>query len=160
MMQRLARWLATVAGLGDVLPAPGTTVGSLVGAAACAACLIGLPLDPLVVLLGGMAVLGPAGVWASGAEAARRQVTDPGAVVIDEVAGQWLALATVVTLRPESLSLGVVAASFLLFRVADILKPWPVSALERLPGGWGIMADDLAAGLLAAFVHLALLALP
>jgi len=158
-MGRIARWLATVAGLGDVLPAPGTTVGSVAGAGACTACLVAWPAAPGVVLLAGLAVLIPVGIWACGAEAARRGRTDPGAVVIDEVAGQWLALATVAAVQPRPVSLGLVAASFLLFRVADIATPWPIRALDRLPGGWGIMADDLAAGLLAAAVHLSLLAL-
>lgn len=159
MRGALTRCLATVAGLGDLLPAPGTTVGSIVGAAACAACLVALPEAPLTVLLGGVAVLVPVGVWACGAEAARRGTTDPGPVVFDEVAGQWVALATVATVRPGPVTLAVVATSLLLFRVADIVKPWPIRRLERLHGGWGIMADDLAAGLLAAAVHLALLVL-
>lgn len=158
-MERTARWLATVAGLGDLLPAPGTTVGSVVGAGACAACLVGFPNAAPAILVGGLMLLVPIGVWACGAEAARRGRTDPGAVVIDEVAGQWLALALVAALQSRPISLGLVAVSFLLFRVADIAKPWPIRALERLPGGWGIMADDIAAGLLAAGVHLGLLAL-
>jgi len=155
----LAHALATVAGLGDRLPAPGTSVGSLVGATACAAALAAFPSRPLGVLCAGLALLVPVGVWACGTEAGRRGVEDPGAVVLDEVAGQWLALAAVAAARPHPVSVGLVAVSFLLFRAADVAKPWPVRALERLPGGWGIMADDLAAGALAALVHLALLSL-
>ncbi|MFZ5786292.1 MAG: phosphatidylglycerophosphatase A, partial [Acidobacteriota bacterium] len=91
-------------------------------------------------------------------EAVRRAQSDPGPVVIDEVAGQWLALALLVAAQPRPLSLGLVAGSFLLFRLFDVVKPWPIGRLERLPGGWGILADDLAAGLAAGLVHLAVLA--
>lgn len=79
---------------------------------------------------------------------------DPSAVVIDEVAGLWLTLALLFAL-PQTPSSGwqvyaTVAVALLAFRVFDVAKPWPVSILERLPGGWGIMIDDLAAGLYAA----------
>lgn len=73
---------------------------------------------------------------------------DPGFVVIDEVAGQWIAL---IAIRPdwEHAALGLV-----LFRVFDIWKPWPVRRLEELPAGTGIMLDDVAAGALALVVGL------
>jgi len=74
--------------------------------------------------------------------------TDPGFVVIDEVAGQWLAL----TVAPLDLRYGI--AAFMLFRVFDIVKPWPARQLEKLPGGRGIMLDDLAAGAYALAVML------
>ena len=71
---------------------------------------------------------------------------DPGFVVIDEVAGQWIAL---IAIRPDwkHAALGLV-----LFRVFDIWKPWPVYRLEELPEGTGIMLDDVAAGVLALIV--------
>jgi phosphatidylglycerophosphatase A len=73
---------------------------------------------------------------------------DPGHVVIDEVAGQWLTLAVCQPDWPHALlGLG-------LFRLFDITKPWPIRKLEALPGGWGIMLDDLAAGLFGAIVLL------
>jgi phosphatidylglycerophosphatase A len=74
---------------------------------------------------------------------------DPQFVVVDEVAGQWIAL---IGARPDWAHALVALA---LFRLFDIWKPWPVRALERLPGGWGIMLDDVAAGLLALGVGLA-----
>jgi phosphatidylglycerophosphatase A len=71
---------------------------------------------------------------------------DPGAVVIDEVAGQWLAL-----LPCTAFGVWEIALAFILFRIADILKPWPASWADRnIPGGLGIMADDWVAGLYAA----------
>jgi phosphatidylglycerophosphatase A len=67
-------------------------------------------------------------------------------MVIDEVAGQWLTLAAV------PLSAGTAAAGFLIFRFLDIIKPPPARAAERLPGGWGVMADDVVAGALGAVI--------
>jgi phosphatidylglycerophosphatase A len=73
---------------------------------------------------------------------------DPGHVVIDEVAGQWL---TLVVCKPDWPHAIVALA---LFRLFDITKPWPIRKLEALPGGWGIMLDDLAAGLFGLLVLL------
>jgi len=159
MRGRAAMWLATVGGLGDRLPAPGTTVGSLVGAGLFLVAATAAPAHLAGLALLGLAVLAPLSVWACGAEAARRGVPDPGPVVLDEVAGQWLALATLAWLRPGPVTIPALAISFLLFRAFDVVKPWPIRALERLPGGWGIVADDLAAGLAAGLLHAAALAL-
>ncbi|MBM3726649.1 MAG: phosphatidylglycerophosphatase A [Acidobacteria bacterium] len=70
---------------------------------------------------------------------------DPQIAVVDEVAGQWLTLAGAVNLEwPTWL------AALALFRLFDIAKPWPVRQVEALPAGWGIMADDMMAGLYGA----------
>jgi len=69
--------------------------------------------------------------------------TDPGFVVIDEVIGQWIALLG----SPADWRHGLIA--LVLFRLFDITKPFPVRRLEGLPGGWGIIFDDVAAGLYA-----------
>ncbi len=150
--------LATVAGLGDRLPAPGTTVGSLVGAVLFGALCLAAPAAAAAAGVAGTVLLVPVAVWACGAEARRRGVEDPGAVVLDEVAGQWLALTVVALLARGRVTLPLVAGGFVAFRVFDVLKPWPVRALERLPGGVGIVADDLAAGLAAGLVEVLLLA--
>ncbi len=68
---------------------------------------------------------------------------DPGHVVIDEVVGQWIALIH------SQVNLSHLLAAFLLFRLFDIVKPWPARQLESLPAGWGIMFDDVAAGVYA-----------
>jgi len=68
---------------------------------------------------------------------------DPGFVVIDEVAGQWIALLG----SPPNWRHALIA--LVLFRIFDITKPFPARQLERLPGGWGIVFDDVAAGLYA-----------
>ena len=67
---------------------------------------------------------------------------DPSEVVIDELAGQWLALIGL----PHSI--GFAIASFIIFRILDIAKPFPINQLEKLPQGWGVMLDDIAAGLI------------
>ena len=87
------------------------------------------------------------GVWASGRYANAKENSDPGEVVIDEVAGQWLALIPAIGI------LWYYPVAFVAFRIFDILKPWPVGWLDRhLKGGLGIMADDIAAGIYAALV--------
>jgi phosphatidylglycerophosphatase A len=83
------------------------------------------------------------GAWAASKTERVLGITDPGPVVVDEVMGMW------VTLVAAPLSWPAALAGFLLFRVFDIVKPPPARRLERLPGGWGIMADDLAAGVYA-----------
>lgn len=158
MTARLARFLATVGGLGDVLPAPGTTVGSLVGVLLFLLAMRVAPAQLLPVAAVSFALLSAVAVWACGAEAMRRGEPDPGPVVLDEVAGQWLTLLVLVA-AGHTPTLAQVLAAFLLFRVFDVLKPWPIRALERLPRGWGIVADDLAAGLAAGVIEAGALAL-
>jgi phosphatidylglycerophosphatase A len=101
----------------------------------------------VLVMAGAVAAIG---VWAAGVVAERTGLGDPQIVVIDEVAGVLIALAA----APESWR--GVAAAVVVFRVLDQLKPWPVSAAERLPGGLGIVADDVCAGLLGATAVLSL----
>jgi phosphatidylglycerophosphatase A len=146
--------LATIAGLGDRVPAPGTTVGSLPPALVWWAVSTLLADHSRSTLLVGIAVgiAVPIAVWSAGLEAARRGGSDPRAVVIDEVVGQWLCLLIVMLMAPTTsmVELGVIAIiGFLLFRALDVLKPPPISTVERIPGGFGIVADDVVAGALA-----------
>ena len=90
-----------------------------------------------------VALLAAIGVWAATETERALGVTDPGPVVIDEVMGMG------VTMVAAPLTWPAAVVGFLLFRVFDIVKPPPARALERLHGGWGIMADDFAAGLYA-----------
>lgn len=156
-MKSPAYHIATVLGLGDKLPAPGTTAGSLPAIVGwwLAMAVLDEPAARLAATAVGFVVVLIVGTWASAAESRRRGGKDPGPVVIDEVAGQWLstvpALLMIEDQTPLSLGLAAVVA-FFLFRFFDVVKPWPVSALERLPGGIGIMADDVGAGLFAAAV--------
>lgn len=156
-MNRTAFNLATTFGLGDRLPAPGTTAGSLPASLIWLPVAWGLGNSPwLHVATTAMitaAVI--AGLWASEIEISRRGTSDPGAIVIDEVAGQWLTYGTAL---PLWTAVGLrelvffVAAGFILFRIFDIIKPWPVRRLERLHGALGVMADDLLAGVMAGLV--------
>ncbi len=133
--------LATWFGSGLLPKAPGTW-GSLAA----------LPFAFLIAALAGTwgllaaAILATlVGVWAAGVYAARSGQEDPQAVVIDEVAGQWLALV------PVAHDLRLYAVAFLAFRFFDIVKVWPARRIDReLKGGWGIMLDDVVAGLYAA----------
>jgi phosphatidylglycerophosphatase A len=158
----LAYHIATVLGLGDRLPAPGTTAGSLPAIAGWWLAMLWLPEAPsrLAATAVGIVLILVVGTWAAGVEERRRGAGDPGPVVVDEVAGQWLTMVPAVLLDPGRGpgELAVVAGiGFLLFRVFDIAKPWPVHRFEALPGAVGIMADDLAAACFAgALLALAL----
>jgi phosphatidylglycerophosphatase A len=93
------------------------------------------------------AILFLPGTWAAGATARSVKLEDPGIVVVDEVIGQWIALAGATHFNWKSW-----VAAFVLFRLFDIWKPAPARQLEALPGGWGINADDVMAGAYAALV--------
>ena len=153
----LARATATVGGLGERLPAPGPTAGSLPAAVlGWLACLAApAPATRIALTAIGLAAATAAGLWAAEVEVARRGAHDPGPIVIDEVAGQWLTYLVALPFVPLAgagpLAL-FAAAGFVLFRVFDVLKPWPIRSLEDFPGGLGVVADDLAAGWLAAVV--------
>jgi phosphatidylglycerophosphatase A len=135
-MTRLAVVLATAGGAGYVPIAPGTA-GAAVGILCCLLTRHWPPAVQAVVLL----LITLVGVWASHRAERHFGREDPGPVVIDEVAGQ------IATLFLVGGGAGALLLGFVVFRVLDIVKPWPANALEALPGGWGIMADDLMAGL-------------
>ena len=80
------------------------------------------------------------------ASAERTDGKDPGSFVLDEVAGYLLAMCFLPRTWPA------MGAAFVAFRVFDIFKPWPVKRLEKAPGGWGVLLDDLMAGVYAHFV--------
>lgn len=138
--EKAALVLGTVFGMGYVPKAPGT-VASLVAA------LFFFSVQPdiymLILLCTVSFILGiivtPAVEKIYG--------NDPSQVVIDEVAGQWVAFLFV-----ENVSWPVVLAGFILFRLFDILKPLGVNRLQDLPAGWGVMLDDIAAGLYSAII--------
>jgi phosphatidylglycerophosphatase A len=154
---KVASLIATIGGLGDRLPAPGTTAGSLPAALLwwVATVLLDDRRQLLAVTAIGTVVFTATAVWACDVEARRRADPDPRPVAIDEVAGQWFCLlVALLFVRPEGAAAAALyaASGFFLFRLFDIVKPWPVRRLERLHGGFGIVADDLAAGALAGIV--------
>ncbi|MBO0710081.1 MAG: phosphatidylglycerophosphatase A [Acetobacteraceae bacterium] len=136
---RLARIVAGGFGCGAAPVAPGTAAS-----AAAALCGYALLLWPGYML--GLAALAAilAGLWAI---RVARADGDPGWVVIDEVAGQWVTLLGLA--RP---SLAGVLAGFVIFRLLDITKPGPVGWADRQPGAAGVMADDVVAGLISAAI--------
>ena len=129
----------------QVVHAPGT-------AGSAAALAIGFALHEYAgfewgSLLALAAVSSIPAVWAAGVTARATGNEDPQVVVVDEVVGQWIALAGAHPFNWKSC-----LAAFLLFRLFDIWKPPPVRQLEALPGGLGIVADDVMAGCYAALV--------
>jgi phosphatidylglycerophosphatase A len=132
--------LATWFGSGLLPIAPGSWA-SLV-ALPCAALLVWLGGPVLVIFAGSLVFV--LGIWAADAYMAAAGVHDPPAIVIDEVVGQWLTLALV---PPDPV---VYALGFLLFRVLDVLKPWPANFVDRtVTGGFGVMLDDVVAAIYA-----------
>jgi len=153
--QPLARAVATFGGLGDRLPAPGTTVGSLPPALLWFGICAFLSTNPtrIVLTAAGLILFAIVGIWSSEIEAGRRGEGDPRPIVIDEAAGQWLTYLVALPFLPllTTAHLAIFAAAgFFLFRFFDVVKVWPINAFEKLPGGIGIVADDLAAGYFAA----------
>ena len=150
-MSSLKRMLLTGFGLGFLPVAPGTW-GSLPPAIIFAlmrylelsAVLIAIVM--VIFVLAGSFVC----IRFSGGLATELGKKDPGQIVADEFAGQ-----AVVFLILPVISSGIVVtaiAGFLLFRLFDIIKPWPIKKLEKLPNGWGILCDDLLAGIYAMIV--------
>ncbi len=131
-----ARQLATLGGVGRLWPGPGTWGSAVVLPAAL--------LGPLLCLVLGLAVAW-LGLLAVRQVLAETRASDPSWIVVDEAAGMLLALAGL----PERAGIGAVLAAFLLFRLLDIVKPWPVSWADRQPGAPGVMLDDLLAGMIA-----------
>jgi len=141
LVDRLVLLLSTGLGLGNAPVAPGTfgsAGGILLAGFAKWACpsTWGYALVVAAVSLVGVPICSRA--------AALMSAKDPQRVVIDEIAAVLL-LFVAVEWNWKTAALG-----FVLFRLLDVTKPWPIRALERLPRGWGIMADDLAAGAIAA----------
>lgn len=140
-LDKLALAIATLGPIGHFPKAPGTW-GSL--AAVVAAPWLFLPFPiwfRLVILAAVLAV----GTWACDRAETVMESKDPGCVIIDELFGQWLTLLLVVAMPIWYLLL-----AFALFRVFDILKPWPIRQAETaFPGGLGVMIDDGVAGLFA-----------
>jgi len=142
-MTSVAIALATFGYVGYFPIAPGTA-GSLAALVLFGAVrLAGMPALELGVILAVFVV----GTWAAGITERALGQKDPGPIVIDEVLGMLIALALV----PASAA--TVVVGFLLFRVFDVVKPYPAGRLEDVRGGLGVMLDDAVAG---AYAHLAL----
>lgn len=144
MLNALGRAIGTGFGSGLSPVAPGTA-GSL-AAVILYYLLTRAFTDPIAqqtLLIALIAAGFPLGVWATGLLVTAEN-NDPGRAVWDEFVGMWL---TCLLLPP---TLPWLLSAFIAFRFFDVIKPWPAAQLERLPGGWGIMADDVAAGIYGA----------
>ncbi len=126
--------ISTLCGLGFFSSMPGT-LGSV------AAFLVYILFPVPWYLIVAVSLLG---VYTSHVYSKREGVEDPKEVIIDEVAGVWISM--------YGLPAGFFLPALFLFRVVDILKPFPVNVSEKLPGGWGIMADDIVAGILVNII--------
>lgn len=132
--------MATWFGSGLSSKAPGTC-GSL---AAIPPALILIVFGGIPALIAGIAVITALGFWAAKKFDEEQKSHDSKMIVIDEVAGQWIALI------PAGLDPVSIVLAFTLFRLFDILKPWPVSHFDKnVKGAAGVMGDDIVAGLLA-----------
>ena len=141
-MIRLAKLWATWFGCGLAPIAPGT-FGSA-GALVAVPLWLAMGWAPWTLAVLALA-LTPVSIWSATVTAKSAGRKDPGLVVVDEVLGQWITLAGAATL-----DLKTVVAGFFLFRLLDIVKPWPARQFESLPDGTGIVADDLMAGVYGA----------
>ena len=156
-LQRMAVSCATVMGIGLLRPGPGTWASIAAGVVAMLI-IVCVPPNFLTWSLVAAAVTATVLCLISAPAAVRHFASgDPGPVVMDEVAGTWIAIALIPASTLVVSPLTGVILSVMLFRVFDIAKPWPVSWFERLPGAFGIIADDLAAGVFAGILAAALL---
>ena len=135
------KFIASIAGIGHIKGG-----GTIAAAVTCCAIwpLWGMALSPFVFLVIGLLIT-LIGVYV-GNKVEPYWGKDSSRVVIDEVAGMWISVCFI----PHSISLLI--AGFILFRFFDILKPLYIRKLEALPGGWGVMADDVLAGIYANLV--------
>ena len=146
--------IASGLGLGFIPFAPGT-FGSLLGVAICYALIEAFKFEPILLLnsiIGASFISGLLGTWASTRSEKIFQKKDASQIVVDEVCGQLIAFAF---LAPSLTRIGgkwraALALGFVLFRLFDIFKPWPIRRLEGLGSGVGVMADDVLAGIYAA----------
>lgn len=141
-------WLVTGLGSGMLRPAPGTW-GSIAGLL-LAYFMVHLGTDPIELVFWclGLTIIGTKAIDFVHMETG---IKDASEIVVDEVIGQWIALLPVVALAPTNLAAWL--AAFILFRVFDIIKPWPIYVIDRnTQSGLGVILDDVVAGFIAAIL--------
>ncbi|MFZ1035582.1 MAG: phosphatidylglycerophosphatase A [Smithella sp.] len=141
MNEKMITFLATGFGAGLAPFAPGTA-GTLVGVLIC---LLFLPFPWIIRLPAVLALLALSVYVAQQAENIYQKKDDQ-RIVIDEIIGFQI------TMLHAEINIPNICAGFVLFRIFDILKPFPIKNLQRLPGGWGIVADDVVAGIYASLI--------
>lgn len=145
MKKNSARLIATWFGCGYAPKVPGTA-GSAAAVAIAVLVRLAWAWPPYAFAILAAALFLP-GIWAAGVVARESGRKDPQFVVVDEVIGQWIAIAGAAAINWKTC-----LAAFVLFRLFDIWKPFPVRNLEALRGGVGIVMDDVMAGIYAALV--------
>ena len=146
------RLFTSYLGLGWLPLAPGTWASLLPAIVFALLCYFGVPAIVVWIILCVLALdAATVCVWFSPAVVAELGKEDPREIVVDEVAGQALAYFGAYAVGGREIIV-TAAVGFLAFRLFDIFKPWPCRQLEKLPQGWGILADDLMAGVYAAGV--------
>jgi phosphatidylglycerophosphatase A len=157
---RLAWWLATGFGSGYLKPAPGTW-GTIAGLLAWLLLVVALRATGAAwgpwLLLAAPLLVTLLAVWSADRVVRETGLKDPAFIVADEWAGIWFALTPLlftITMQPQSALLwsARLVAPFALFRLFDIWKPGVVDRAQSLPGGWGVVMDDVLAGLLAGLI--------
>lgn len=153
-------WIAQGFGIGRIPVAPGT-FGSVLGVALFAALLRS---HSIIVIIAGIIITSILSVWLCGEAEKILGQTDPGSVVLDEIAAMPLCfLGTVCLIGPKPevflrqgwwFTLGV----FVVFRIFDVWKPWPIRKSQDLPGGWGVTIDDLLAAVYVNIIAMAAMA--
>jgi len=134
----ISNWIATVFRIGFLPLAPGTWC-SLFAVVVWYFLLVDISVPNFSLIIIIVTILG---VFTSNQYIEDSGKDDPSEVVIDELAGQWLALLGI----PHSI--GFAFAALIIFRIFDIAKPFPIKQLEKFPRGWGVMLDDIGAGIL------------
>ena len=142
---KLALLVGTVGGTGHLPVAPGTwgSAAALLLVFPFAGASYGWALGAGILLV---LIFGPA--LARVAMRVRNK-SDPQDFVLDEACGIWIA-----AFRPERPMWSVILIAFVLFRILDMTKPWPINRIERIPRGWGVLYDDVAAGTVALLIGL------
>ncbi len=154
-MDKFLAHLATLFGVGHLPKMPGTW-GSLF------ALLIAVPASHFIswqIFIGVTLAFIPIGILAAGAYQAKTGKHDSGKVVIDELVGQWIAMFPLILAAPFGFGVPfddfrwATLAAFGLFRFFDVVKPWPIRWMDQnIKDGWGVMADDIAAGAITALI--------
>jgi phosphatidylglycerophosphatase A len=140
--EKAAVFLATGFYVGNIPFAPGT-FGSLIGLGLC---YLLAEMQLTAAIMAALLLIGLA-IWVSDTAARTLKRKDPGCIVVDEIAGM------VVTLIGLPFNMATAVTGFILFRILDILKPFPIRVLDqRLPGGLGIVADDVVAGIFSNII--------
>jgi phosphatidylglycerophosphatase A len=143
--EKIIKFLATGFGAGLIPVAPGT-FGTLVGIPVCLLCLPLTWVMRLLVVL----VLFAASIYISGRAEKIFRKKDDQRIVIDEIVGFQVAM------LPVAITILHLCLAFVLFRAFDILKPFPLHRLQKLPGGWGVVLDDVGAGIYAGLIMIIL----